>query len=208
MHHCDSEPSGKRVTAQIYSLPPDLSLPIWARCTDDFPGIQAKPRAPDPGQVALYGRGVATSGVTWGGACGTRCGRLGGCWGRAPSCSMGEGVPRSQHWGGCPCLRAPSYCWMIPPSSAGETESRRGVRGERSRGFIHTGTWESHLHPGPALHPHPHPSAVSQRPAAPPRPTSSSPSPGGLGAVRRIRPSPPIPLQCWGTEGSPLNNPS
>lgn len=69
-------------------------------------------------------------------------------WGRGfPGASTGVGAPAS----------APSYFWMIPPSSAGETESRRGVRGERSRGFIHTGTWESHPHPGPALHPTPTP---------------------------------------------------
>ena len=51
----------------------------------------SSPRVPDPGQVALCGRGVATSGVTWGGACGTRCGSLGGCLGLRPKLLRGGG---------------------------------------------------------------------------------------------------------------------
>lgn len=115
-------------------------------------------------------------------------------WGRGfPGASTRVGAPAS----------APSYFWMIPPSSAGDTESWRGMRGERFRGFTHMGTW-SPIPTQVQPHPHPHPSAVSQRPAAPPRPTSSSPSWGGRGAVRGMGPSPPIPLLSWGEGVHPL----
>ena len=117
---------------------------------------------------------------------------------RDPLRTPGKGVgtqPQAGAWGwglaGSGARESPptsvsSDCWMIPPSSADETESRRGVRGEGVVGLIRSGTRSpiptQVLHrtsPPPA--PPPHPAAVSQRPAAPPRPTSSSPSLGGRG---------------------------
>lgn len=86
-----------------------------------------------PGQVALYGRGVTTRVTSRGGvACGTRCGSLRGWPGSTPSRRVGEGAPGSWHLGGSSRLGALDC--RIPPSSAGETESRRGVRGEGAGG--------------------------------------------------------------------------
>lgn len=80
--------------------------------------------------VASYGAGLAGLAAEAWEAVGAE--PQAAAWGRGlPGASTRVGAPAS----------APSYCWMIPPSSAGETESRRGVRGERSGGFIHPGTW-------------------------------------------------------------------
>lgn len=100
---------------------------------------------------------------------------------------------------------------MILLSSAGETESERGVRGSEA---LHTQEAGASCPPranarpptpallaSPHLHPHPtpDPAAVSQRPTAPPWPTSSSPSRGGRGGVRGVGPySPHLPSRAGG----------
>lgn len=126
----------------------------------------------------MTSRGAEPAGTTAEALEGVRAQLEAGLW--------GKGIAGATTRENLPAL-VPSSCGMIPPSSAGETESRRGVRGEGAKGFI------------PESNPHP-PAAVSQRPAAPPRPISSSPSRAGRGAVKGVGPCLPIPLLWRGRQ--------
>lgn len=146
---------------------------------------------------------------------------------RDPLRTPGKGVgtqPQAGAWGwglaGSGARESPptsvsSDCWMIPPSSADETESRRGVRGEGVVGLIRSGT-RSPI-PTQVLH------RTSPPPAPPPTPcgcesaASRAPSahflltfPGrarwGGRQRRRWGPSSPIPLLGGG--GAPLSRAS
>lgn len=151
-----------------------------------------------------------------------------GAWPARHAAEASEGVwaqPGARVWGrglrgGSPHLRALLRAGMILLSSAGETESERGVRGSEALHTQEAGAScppranarpptpallaSTHLHP----HPTPDPAAVSQRPTAPPWPTSSSPSRGGRGGVRGVGPySPHLPSRAGGG-ARPLSNPS